>query len=1198
MRHILLEGRLYITNNDVCFTAYLPRTQGKTLLSGTLSKMGKRAHFSRNWFVLKQDQLSYYNSAKELYFPVGAIDLRYAFQAEVIAENQKDKIHSSTFALVTEQRTYRFRADSAVSAQQWVKSLQRAIFLSRNEGDQVKIKIPVENILDLEETNLNEFGVALKIRAIDSENTFSIDEYCLAFLHPSQKSEVPLKAIRKVMDQKGLKDIDPETAADKLYEELASSRRTLGKVTDSTHSSSSPSTPPPDITITRSPASGITPDESSGRGVTRLGRSVTRRVKNIVTRDESHSRSSSPNPTRMSTSRGPIFRTYKDDEVHSELSNSQDSFLDVTVDGYEHSRSRSPSKEREGHLTLPMNQPASTTSLLPSFHFTRNHGPTTVSETASLADKKKKVRGTTFHKVSDMLTSSIKHFQSSPSYYGEFDDLDKYQVTEDERIESNARYQDHFTLGEDEELIAAYYSHIQKPIPIYGKIYISANYICFRSLLIGTKTKMVLPFKDVENVSSEHGFKFGYSGLVFIIHGHEEVFFEFSSRTARDDCESVARKRLDTLRMEGSISSSLTREDLSVTPEERLRMARLHTYERKLQNEQCDLISGVETAAVFDARNLPDMNVEKPYKSLHITMVTIGSRGDVQPYIALSKGLMKEGHKCRIATHVEFKDWVEGYGIEFKEVAGDPGELMKIMIEHGMFSVSFLRDAAAKFRGWIDELLHTSWVACQGTDLIIESPSAMGGLHIAEALKVPYFRAFTMPWTRTRTYPHAFLVPDQKMGGSYNHLTYVLFENVFWKGTSSQINKWRVKELGIGKTNLDLMNQSEVPFMYNVSPSVLVPPVDYSDWITVTGYWFLDEGAGESFKPPEDLANFIAKARKDNKKLIYIGFGSIVVSNPAEMTKAVVESVLKAGVRCILSKGWSERFGEKDKDKVEVALPSDIFQIKSAPHDWLFPQMDAAVHHGGSGTTGASLRAGLPTIIKPFFGDQFFYSGRVEDLGVGLCLKKLTVNQFSKAITEVTTNKKIINKAKLIGAKIRKENGVDTAIATLYWQMDYAQNIIKKREQMKKEQGIVSGLLSPVGGALHRTFSSATGSGPSHHRTQSDSNAGVKSGSSLKHVMSLTSVSSLTNRDSSRSRSPTAREGSMSSAIAGSNLSNRNSTSGTNLFQKVKSGGGTLLGKVVPGSHGSHCSTSSSSEDTQKTDDSWMFVEDEGESSN
>lgn len=150
-----------------------------------------------------------------------------------------------------------------------------------------------------------------------------------------------------------------------------------------------------------------------------------------------------------------------------------------------------------------------------------------------------------------------------------------------------------------------------------------------------------------------------------------------------------------------------------------------------------------------------------------------------------------------------------------------------------------------------------------------------------------------------------------------------------------------------------------------------------------------------------------------------VGFGSIVVPDSAALTRIVRDSIIKADVRCILSKGWSDRLDKKGANDVEVSLPPEIFQIKSAPHDWLFSQIDAAAHHGGAGTTGASLRAGIPTIIKPFFGDQFFFGQRVEDLGVGILLKKLNESLFSKALWEAAHSKRMITKAKILGEQIR-----------------------------------------------------------------------------------------------------------------------------------------------------------------------------------
>lgn len=624
-------------------------------------------------------------------------------------------------------------------------------------------------------------------------------------------------------------------------------------------------------------------------------------------------------------------------------------------------------------------------------------------------------------KVSGMWKGGKKHYDEPQ---GIAPDDDAYgAVDEEEAAMSNDRFREHFGLPDSEVLQAAYFGFLQRVLPLYGKIYISDRSFCFRSLLPGTRTKLILPLKDVENAVKEKGSRFGYSGLVVVIKGHEELFFEFNKADLRDDCAVTLLQNIGTMKYlrESGLLATDEKEsaDIASAEHKALQQARqqLQTdHDISLPKSTEESVSEAPPI-FFDDPRASILNF-KPTESLRITCLTIGSRGDVQPYIALCKGLIKEGHRPKIATHLEFKDWILEHGIDFEPVAGDPAELMRICVDNGMFTFAFLREASSKFRGWIDELLSTSWRACQDSDLLIESPSAMGGIHIAEALGIPYYRAFSMPWTRTRAYPHAFAVPKHKQGGAYNWYSYVLFDTVFWKATAGQINRWRKTELGLQSTNLERMGVNKVPFLYAFSPSVVVPPLDYSDWIRVTGYWFLDEG-GEEFQPEKALTDFIKKARDDGKKLVYIGFGSIVVSDSKALTETVVASVLKADVRCILSKGWSDRLEKKPATEIEIPLPPEVYLVKKVPHDWLFPQIDAAAHHGGAGTTGASLRAGLPTIIRPFFGDQFFFGTRVEDLGVGITIKKINVSVFARALWEATNSERMIVKARVLGEAIR-----------------------------------------------------------------------------------------------------------------------------------------------------------------------------------
>lgn len=172
-----------------------------------------------------------------------------------------------------------------------------------------------------------------------------------------------------------------------------------------------------------------------------------------------------------------------------------------------------------------------------------------------------------------------------------------------------------------------------------------------------------------------------------------------------------------------------------------------------------------------------------------------------------------------------------------------------------------------------------------------------------------------------------------------------------------------------------------MPFLYNFSPTVVPPPLDWYEWIRVTGYWFLDnadDSTSKKWEPPAGMLDFIDRAHADGKKVVYIGFGSIVVSDPDAMTDCVVQSVLDADVRCILSKGWSDRlsvrkFKPKNEQEQDAAaeretkdgaegqqFPPEIFSVSSVPHDWLFNRIDAACHHGG----GACRRPCLVSSLK------------------------------------------------------------------------------------------------------------------------------------------------------------------------------------------------------------------------------------------
>lgn len=176
LQSMLLQGYLYVTEGHICFYAYLPKKSNIAIKSGYLSKRGrKNPKYDRYWFALKGDVLSYYADPSNLYFPSGHVDLRYGISASLAGRKESDL---KDFQVTTDQRTYYFRAESATSAKEWVKALQKVIFRTHNEGDSVKVSFPIANIIDLEESPMADFAETFKIRVLDSGETYAIDEVC------------------------------------------------------------------------------------------------------------------------------------------------------------------------------------------------------------------------------------------------------------------------------------------------------------------------------------------------------------------------------------------------------------------------------------------------------------------------------------------------------------------------------------------------------------------------------------------------------------------------------------------------------------------------------------------------------------------------------------------------------------------------------------------------------------------------------------------------------------------------------------------------------------------------------------------------------------------------------------------------------------------------------------------------------------
>ncbi|KAK6456476.1 sterol 3-beta-glucosyltransferase [Scheffersomyces xylosifermentans] len=1146
IKDVLLQGHLYLTRECILFFAFLPKRysvhsnsednfddSNNIIQSGTLgmktAKYGDSLFTTvlthRYWAILRPETLSIYSSSTDLYFPHSVIDLKSCIRAEIVDKDKSEIVKSSppktgSFSgtgantpryhrdsnemsdeemeysnvlaqeatavtednaegisggvwvrVLSKKKTYKFYCDSLFSARQWCNNITKLIFQlnNTNEGDEVLIKIPIENVVDFGKNSIFDMQ-GVDIRGMEDEIPL-----CLSILKlmgfdvgrkKTQDGKTPTIHDFAIESIYFLFFRDGFDCLEKIKQIVQDHKKYSDDHTDLSKRKSKSDNPPRSISPTLTSISG-------GIAMKRLGRSLSSPAKIF-----SSKKSLAESPTSCTRS---ISDFTELDSPGSELSLSPSQQLSfpkpLTIAGLKNMQMSFETSHREVDLEASRYKQGDVT----------NSRRTSISNPSEYNGDGKQTKLNAIGKSIKALSNVSNKWSAFPAHFVESGPDDPYYVKDKTIRESTERhYQEHFSLNSEKKLIGTYYAHLQRSIPVYGKVYLGDTILCFRSLLPGVSTKMILPLTEIETCYREKGLKLTYSGLVIVVHGQDELFLEFSSQKARDDCESMLLCELEKLHgnetwapsphqwgpnyeLELSKTRLMNGFDNTTVPswsESDLKIANMKIAHARIKmfEDKLNAAAGLDIPIILEDSPIFKTEV-RPSTSYNFTLLTIGSRGDVQPYIALGKGLMKEGHNVTIATHAEFEDWIVKHGMKFKVISGNPAELMSLMVTHGSMSVAFLKEASSKFRGWITELLTSSWEACQGTDILIESPSSMGGVHIAEALGIPYLRAFTMPWTRTRAYPHAFIVPESGKGGSYNYLTHVMFETVFWKGISGQINKWRVKELGLPRTNLFRMQQTKIPFMYNVSPTIFPPAVDFPDWVKVTGYWFLDEGAAEDYDPPEELLEFIEEATLEGKKIVYIGFGSIVVKDARSLTTAIVNAVLDADVRCILNKGWSDRL-TKDKTQPEIELPPEIYNSGAIPHDWLFPKIDAAVHHGGSGTTGATLRAGLPTIIKPFFGDQFFYANRVEEIGAGIGLKKLNAKSLSKALITVISDLKIIEKSKKISEKIRRENGVSTAIETIYSELEYARNLIAAKQQHNENYRLhhqpLSGMQTPA----------------------------------------------------------------------------------------------------------------------------------------
>jgi UDP:flavonoid glycosyltransferase YjiC (YdhE family) len=413
---------------------------------------------------------------------------------------------------------------------------------------------------------------------------------------------------------------------------------------------------------------------------------------------------------------------------------------------------------------------------------------------------------------------------------------------------------------------------------------------------------------------------------------------------------------------------------------------------------------------------------------MHITIIALGSRGDVQPYVALGTGLKAAGHAVCVLTSQDFEHLVVSSGLEFQDTGGNlqaVAQGMQGLLEQGNF-LKILAKMGAAAEQMISQATRSGLVACRGADLIV---AGLGGLYtgvaLSEKLDIPCLPALYYPFTPTREFPNALVpLPPVRLPGWLNRLTHLLARQMFWQNFRAADGRARREILQLAPAPFfgpfAALERRKTPVLYGYSPQVLPPPADWEPYNHVTGYWFLDPPEG--WEPPGDLVRFL----RAGPPPVYIGFGSMVNARPEETTRLVLEALARTGQRGVLAAGWG--------GLMKANLPDSVFMLDPLPYYWLFPRMAAVVHHGGGGTTATGLWAGVPSVVIPFMGDQPFWGQRVQALGVGprpIPRRRLTAERLAEAIQIALSDRQMQERAARLGERIRAEDGIGQAVAVI-----------------------------------------------------------------------------------------------------------------------------------------------------------------------
>lgn len=400
--------------------------------------------------------------------------------------------------------------------------------------------------------------------------------------------------------------------------------------------------------------------------------------------------------------------------------------------------------------------------------------------------------------------------------------------------------------------------------------------------------------------------------------------------------------------------------------------------------------------------------------------MTIGTQGDIQPFVALALRLKARGHDVVLAAPGDFEAFVGRYGVPYHSLGGNIQDLLSQTRFDKAMSARALSNVPALLRQGLDLMDaagRAGWQACQGADLVVLNMNTSFGIDFAEALGATVAMVAPQPLVPTGDFPLCIFGARQ-MGRTLNRLSYAGMEaqQRFYNRARAKLRR---DVLGLGPLRhggfFRNVDGARLPVLHCYSGLVSPRPADWPENAHVTGFWRLADNSG--WQPSEAFQAFLAAGDTP----VYIGFGSMPFG--AERNTAILRQAMQLwGGRAVVARGW----GGIDPS----ALPSSVFAIDHAPHDRLFAHVKAVVHHGGAGTTSAGLHLGRPGFIVPQTVDQPFWAARVHALGCGpepVPLKALTPQILAERLSDLVSDPDYALNAERLAFRLAEEDGTGTA---------------------------------------------------------------------------------------------------------------------------------------------------------------------------